>query len=93
MNKKVAIGVGVAAMLLVVCAAAVMVTDWDDYMSNDSPESIPFTDVVDEEGNLDESSLNYNLFEKYGPLLIVVGILMFGAIVGGVCIAREDVEE
>lgn len=89
MNKKIAVGIGVAALLLVVCGASIFETDWDDY-TNESPENIPFTGVVDEEGNIDENSLNYNIFEKYGPLLLVLALLMFGAIIGGVCIAREE---
>jgi NADH:ubiquinone oxidoreductase subunit 6 (subunit J) len=38
------------------------------------------------------NSLNYALFEKYGPLLLILALLMFGAMIGGVCIAREEVE-
>lgn len=90
MNKKVAIGICVSALLLTVLAASVMATDWDDYMTNDSPESIPFDGEVDEYGDLDPNSLNYALFEQYGPLLLVLALLMFGAIIGGVCIAREE---
>ncbi len=91
-SKKVIIGAVVAALLLVVCVSAIFATNWDNYTTYDTPQEIPFTEVVDDEGHLDESSLNYVLFEQYGPLLLIVGLLMFGAIIGGVCIAREESE-
>lgn len=40
-----------------------------------------------------EDSLNYVVFEKYGPLLLVLGIVMFGAMIGGLCVAREEIEK
>jgi NADH:ubiquinone oxidoreductase subunit 6 (subunit J) len=93
MNKKVMIGVCAAAMLLSVLAVSVMATDWNDYVTNDSPEKIEFVGPVDEYGNLDQNSLNYALFETYGPLLLIMALLMFGAMIGGVCIAREKGED
>ncbi|MDR2698425.1 MAG: hypothetical protein LBB30_01940 [Candidatus Methanoplasma sp.] len=92
MNKKTAMGVCVAAMLLTVLALSVMMTDWDDHVTNESPEGIDFIGVTDEDGNMDPNSLNYALFEKYGPLLLILALLMFGAMIGGVCIAREEGE-
>ncbi|UAL07895.1 MAG: hypothetical protein KRP56_01130 [Candidatus Methanogranum gryphiswaldense] len=92
MNKKVAIGVGVTALLMAVCVAGVFATEWNDYMNYDEPQEVPYTDVVDDQGEIDESSLNYNLFEVYGPVLLILAILMFGAMIGGICIAREDWE-
>lgn len=90
MNKKIAIGICVSALLLTVLAASVIATDWDDYVTNETPESIPFEGDVDDNGDLDPNSLNYALFEKYGPLLLILALLMFGAMIGGVCIAREE---
>lgn len=91
MKKRVAAGIALGVVLLSVLTVSVFMTDWDNM--NDSPENIPYDgDVVDEDGNIDTSSLNYNLLEKYGPLLIVLAILMFGAMIGGVCVAREEVE-
>jgi NADH:ubiquinone oxidoreductase subunit 6 (subunit J) len=85
MNKKVVVGVAVATALLIVLGVGAFSTNWDtDY---DNPQNIPFTP---EEGQLDEGSLNYSVFETYGPVLLIVSLLMFGAIVGGVCIAREE---
>ena len=92
MNKKIAIGVGIAAVLLVVLAVAVIETEWNDHVTNDSPQSIDFTGDTDASGNMDHNSLNYALFETYGPLLLILALLMFGAMVGGICIAREESE-
>ncbi|MDR3075310.1 MAG: hypothetical protein LBU30_04660 [Candidatus Methanoplasma sp.] len=92
MNKKAAIGICVSALLLTVLAASVMATDWSEHVTNDSPEGIDFTGDIDENGDMDQNSLNYALFEKYGPLLLILAVLMFGAIIGGVCIAREEAE-
>ncbi|MCL2509479.1 MAG: hypothetical protein FWF07_00160 [Methanomassiliicoccaceae archaeon] len=92
MNKKIAIGIGVAATLLAVFAIAVIATEWDNYVTNDSPESIDFTGQTDASGVMEHNSLNYALFESYGPLLLILALLMFGAMIGGVCIAREECE-
>lgn len=93
MSKRVAVGVAVATLLMVVCVASVFATDWNEYMNYDEPQDVPFDNVVDEDGNIDESSLNYNLFEKYGPVILILSVLMFGAMIGGVCIAREEGEQ
>ena len=96
MSKRAALGAALAVSLLVVLGAAIYVTSWDE-ATNDSPEPIPYDNVVteDSEGNdvVDMNSLNGALFETYGPVLLVLGILMFGAMIGGVCIAREEVEK
>jgi len=90
MNKKIVVGVCVAAALLAVFGLGIMATDWS-FLPNDSPESIDFSGI-DDTGNLNPESLNYALFEKYGPLLLVLAVLMFGAMIGGVCLAREESE-
>jgi len=108
MNKKAAMGLGVAAALLAVLSLSVMATDWDVFDLNESPESIDFTgemiEVVNDDGEpildadgetqyaMNENSLNFALFEGYGPLMLILALLMFGAMIGGVCIAREESE-
>jgi NADH:ubiquinone oxidoreductase subunit 6 (subunit J) len=92
MNKKILVGLGISALLAAVLVSAVVFTEWDDYTTNDSPEGIPFDGGVDDTGELDQNSLNYALFEQYGPVLLIVALLMFGAMIGGVCVAREEVE-
>ncbi|MCL2148320.1 MAG: hypothetical protein FWH47_03165 [Methanomassiliicoccaceae archaeon] len=98
MDKKVAAGVCAAAMLLVVLASSALMTNWEEYGMGESPGSIDFIGALDGDGNpiLDEdgryASLNFALFEGYGPLMLILALLMFGAMIGGVCIAREEVD-
>jgi len=90
MNKKAAVGALVAVLLLTVLVSTVAMTEWNT--SYDTPQEIPFTGE-DADEDVFQSSLNYNLLETYGPVLLVLSILMFGAIIGGVCVAREEVEQ
>ncbi len=100
MNKRMVVGTSVAVILLAVLIAGVYSVNWNDYNSSDVPREIPTfpTDDgdsiwVDEENHeLREDSLAYTIFEKYGIILIPLAILMFGAMIGGVCISREEVE-
>lgn len=101
MSKRAAAGIGVAVVLLAVFGACIFATSWDGM---DTQHSIPFNgedgnnassayvDPDDKDQGLKENSLNFQVFEHYGPLLIVLALLMFGAIVGGICIAREENE-
>ena len=87
--KHLALGAAVAVALVAVLAVGIYATTWD--MPNDAPQDITY-DPDTSSGDLDHNSLNYVIFEHYGPLLIVLAVLMFGAMVGGICIAREEVE-
>jgi len=89
MNKRLALGAVVAVALVAVLAVGIYATTWD--MPNDEPQSITY-DPADDVEELDHNTLNYQIFEHYGPLLIVLALLMFGAMVGGICIAREEIE-
>lgn len=97
-TKKVVVGATVSVILLAVLVIGIATVDWDDYTSNDSPESIPDIDtdgpdsIYDENGDLREDSLAYTIFENYGLVLIPLALLMFGAMIGGVVISREEVE-
>ncbi len=100
MSKKVVIGAAVSVILLAVLVVGIATVDWSDYTANDTPEGLPTlpsdthedVNIWDENGELKENSLAYTVFEKYGIVLIPLAILMFGAMIGGVCIAREEVE-
>lgn len=100
MSKKVVIGATVSVILLAVLVVGIATVNWDDFTSNDQPEGIPSlpsdtnddVNIWDENDQLKENSLAYAIFEKYGIVLIPLAILMFGAMIGGVCIAREEVE-
>ncbi len=97
-SKKKAVGVTVAVVLLAVLAIGIFSVDWSDYMGSDKPVEQPTfpTDgddsIWDESGDLKEDSLAYTIFEKYGLMLIPLALLMFGAMVGGVVISREEAE-
>ena len=91
MNKKTLIPSIVLAMAVIVMfSAAAFSNDWFmDYNAEGEPTTQEFGP---NEGVLSEESINYQLFEEFGPILLVLAILMFGAIIGGVYIAREDEE-
>lgn len=101
MNKRVVLGAAVSALLLIVLVAGVYSVDWDtttpDY--DDAPHELPTfsgegnpDSIWDDDGKLKENSLAYTIFEKYGLVLIPLAVLMFGAMIGGVVISREEVE-
>ena len=74
------IGIAMVAML----GGMVVTTDWhDEGTINDIPYA-PSEDVDFSE------TLNYALFETYGPVMLVVALLLFGAIIGGAAITQED---
>jgi NADH:ubiquinone oxidoreductase subunit 6 (subunit J) len=98
MNKK-AVGLGVSILLLAVIAIGIFSVDWGSYTDYDSPQQIivlpsddPELDIWTEDEELKENSLSYVIFEKYGIVLLPLALLMFGAMVGGVVISREEVE-
>jgi len=87
MNKKALLAAAaVAAAVLVMFAAVAVSGEFSDYNDN-GMSSIPFTSDGD---NIIDGSLPDTLFEGYGPVLLVLAILMFGAIIAGAYIAKED---
>ncbi len=99
MSKRRYKGLIVAGILIVVLVVAIMTTDFAP--AYDTPQGLPtFTtshseamDIFDGSGDLKENSLPYAIFEQYGFVLIPLALLMFGAMVGGVVISKEEVEE
>jgi NADH:ubiquinone oxidoreductase subunit 6 (subunit J) len=97
MSKRSTKGLIVAGVLVFVLVAAIMTTDFDPYF--DTPQELPtFPDGHSGESIFDgdelvENSLPYSIFEQYGFVLIPLAVLMFGAMVGGVVISKEEVEE
>lgn len=93
MNRKAA---AILAIVMIASVASIGIfTEWNDLGTGvayvDSPEennAIPFTPGKD--GVLAPGSLNAVLFDQYGVLIIVLGIVMFTAMVAGVCISREE---
>ena len=95
MSRKVVVGSAAAVILLAVLVVGIWSMDWEQHTEYDTPQEIPDIDsdmVYDENGELVENSLAYTVFEKYGIVLLPLALLMFGAMIGGVCISREEVE-
>jgi len=91
MNKKaLLVGAAVGAALMVMLIAVVLSDDIGEVGDNEM-SSIPFT--PDDDGKLIAGSLPEVLFEGHGPVLLVLAVLMFGAIIGGAYIAKEDDED
>ncbi len=88
-SKRLALGAVVAVALVAILAVGIYATTWD--MNYDEPQAIEYDPA--EDTDLEYNSLNYQIFDHYGPLLIVLALLMFGAMVGGICIAREEIEK
>ncbi len=90
-NKKSAV---IALIAILMLGAIVVGTNWNDIGTGvHYAETVPDDGIdfgVAEDGTLSKDSLNYVLFEEYGGLLLVLGVLMFGAMVAGVCISREE---
>ena len=88
-NKKIVI----AGLIVVVATLAMLssVALSDEWTQDDGPNHIQFT--PDADGNVVHGSLNYEMFETYGPVLLVLAMLMFGAIIGGAYVAKEDDED
>ena len=89
MNKRTAVaGVVIAVAVLALMSSAMLSYDW---YQDDGPQSIPF--APDADGELVEGALNYKLFEVYGPVILVLAMVMFGAIIGGAYVAKEEDDE
>ena len=88
MNRKIGAVLGIAVVLMF--GAMILNTDWkeidDGYGEGVPEEGVPFY-PVDEN---DDNNINSLLFEEYGAILLVLGILMFGAMIAGVCLSREE---
>lgn len=101
MSKRTSLGLIAAGLLLTVLVLGVMTTDFGE--EYDEPQMLPTMgdsnhageqgSVFDGNGDLREDSLPYAIFEQYGFVLIPLAVLMFGAMVGGVVISKEEVEE
>ena len=84
MFKPKTIALFLAVVLFAGLAYTVATTDMG---LGDEIHSIPFSTS---EGDAIADTLNYAVFETYGPVLLVLATLMFGAIIGGVYLAKED---
>ena len=94
MNRKAA---AVLSVVMIVAVASIGIfTEWEDlgtgvdYSEGVQDNAIPF--VPGDDGELAPNALNKVLFEKYGAVILVLGIVMFTAMVAGVCISREEAD-
>lgn len=85
MSKKV---VG-SIVLVFLCIFAISAVS-HNWKMNDEPVKVAFGLT---NGSLVEESINYQLFETFGPILLVLGVLMFGAMIAGICISKEERNE
>ena len=82
MNKKAtAAGAILAIALIVILGMMILSGGFSDDLGN-APESIPY--------GPEPGGLSLTLIDTYGPLMLVVSILLFGAIIGGAAIARGE---
>lgn len=90
MSKKAIMGGVVALAMMAIIVIGVATVDWG-FEKNEEPSSVPF--APDADGNLSENSINYVLFEEWGPVMLILGAVMFGAIIAGVTLSKEDEDE
>lgn len=93
MTKRKLIGAAVAIFAFAVLASAVFSTGWGDLVNNDTPERLTTFDPYEDENEISTDSLTYVLFETYGPMVALLSLVMFGAMVGAICIAKEEVDD
>ena len=88
MTKRKIIGAAVAVLALTVLASAVFATGWGDLVVNDSPERLPTFNPYEGDDEISIGSLTYVVFETYGPIIALLSLVMFGAMVGAICVAK-----
>jgi hypothetical protein len=85
MNKKKAACAIVALAVIGILIASAVTYDWG---VEGGPTPVPFG--LNGDGTLAENSINFQMFEVWGPVLLILGTVMFGAIIAGVCISKEE---
>ncbi len=92
MSKRKLMGVVTAVLVLAVLTFAIFASGWGDLVAHSGPVSLPtFEPMVGE--TLLKGSLSYMVFEVYGPIVALLSLIMFGAMVGAICVAREEVDD
>ena len=93
MKKKTIFGIALGVAMVVVLGGMVLSTNWsEDTGMGDTPEEVKF--FPDDVYEFDPSNyLPFAMFETYGPLMLVVTLLLFGAIIGSAALAKEEEEE
>lgn len=92
MTKRKIIGAVIAALVLIIFSVAIFVTGWGDLVNYSSPVRLPtLSPIVG--GALATESLAYTLFEIFGPLFVLLSLVMFVAIVGAISVATEEADD
>ncbi len=92
MTKRKIIGAVIAALVLIIFSVAIFVTGWGDLVNHSSPVRLPTLSPI-EGGALAADSLTYTLFEIFGPLFVLLSLVMFVAIVGAISVATEEADD
>jgi NADH:ubiquinone oxidoreductase subunit 6 (subunit J) len=87
MKGKTAAALVMGIAMIGMLGGMVLSTDWHD---DEGMNSIPFAPSDDVDFT---DTLNFALFETYGPVMLVVSLLLFGAIIGSAAISQEEEEE
>lgn len=90
MKKKTIVGLALGVALLAVLGATIIDNNWG---VGDDRNQIEYTPPGEDDTYTFEETLNYALFEEYGPLLLVVTLMLFGAIIGAACISKEEEDD
>lgn len=85
MKRKSIVGIALGVAMIAILGGMIMDTSWDD---EDGMQSIDYNGSQTEGAFSD--TLNYALFEEYGPVLIIVTLMLFGAIIGAATVAKEE---
>ena len=82
MNKKaVAVGALLAVAMIFILTMMILSNGW----TGDEITPVPYGPEPD--------GLSWALFETYGPMMVLVSALLFGAIIAGAAIARGEKKE
>lgn len=75
-------------VLAVAIASAFIFSAVSINAQNENPSLIP----SNFDGQNDFSILSYQIYDTWGPVIICLGAVMFGAIIAGIAISKEDIE-
>ena len=76
MNKKNVAAALAVGVLLVIMIGSISEDSWG----------------LEEINQISFEDLSFTAFETFGPVIFVLAILMFGSILGGIYLAKEDTE-
>ena len=90
MSKRKLMGVVTAVLVLAVLTFAIFASGWETWSRTVAPCLFHLQTHGE---TLLKGSLSYMVFEVYGPIVALLSLIMFGAMVGAICVAREEVDD